>query len=226
MPEEKPAPAESATKKPRALPPRIVTAEFTAAAKAEAELPPPTQIEIAFVGRSNVGKSSLLNRLMNRRNLARTSSTPGCTRQINFFSVRTSDGFNLSLVDLPGYGYAKRSKDERKLWAELIDGYLLTRPTLRVVALLVDARRGLEEDDVGLIEMLHTGSAATRAAVRTVVVATKLDKMRGGERAHALAKIEGPSAKVFGFSTELPETAEALWAVLSRYAGLASAPDV
>ena len=136
MAHEKPA--------PKAPPPhtgasRIVSAEFTAAAHAAAELPPPTQVEIAFAGRSNVGKSSLLNRLMNRRNLARTSSTPGCTRQINFFGVRTSSGVNLSLVDLPGYGYAKRSKDERKLWAELIDGYLLGRPTLRAVALLVDA---------------------------------------------------------------------------------------
>src|SRR5450432_630391 len=187
MAHEKPA--------PKAPPPhtgasRIVSAEFTAAAHAAAELPPPTQVEIAFAGRSNVGKSSLLNRLMNRRNLARTSSTPGCTRQINFFGVRTSSGVNLSLVDLPGYGYAKRSKDERKLWAELIDGYLLGRPTLRAVALLVDARRGLEEDDLGLIEMLETGSSPSRAAVKTVVVATKLDKLRSGERARALAKIE------------------------------------
>src|ERR1700744_2083949 len=120
---------------------RVVNAEFTAAAKAELELPPPLQLEIAFVGRSNVGKSSLLNRLMNRRNLARTSSTPGCTRQINFFNVRPAAGMNVSLVDLPGYGYAKRSKDERKLWAELIERYLLERPTLRMVAVLVDVRR-------------------------------------------------------------------------------------
>src|ERR1700759_4966605 len=95
--------------------PRIVNAEFATAAKSDGEFPPPTRIEIACAGRSNVGKSSLLNKLMNRRNLARTSSTPGCTRQINFFEVRTAGGVNLSLVDLPGYGYAKRSKDERKL---------------------------------------------------------------------------------------------------------------
>jgi GTP-binding protein len=199
---------------------RIVSAEFTAAAKSAAELPPPLQIEIAFAGRSNVGKSSLLNKLMNRRNLARTSSTPGCTRQINFFSARTANGTNVSLVDLPGYGYAKRSKDERKLWAELIDGYLLQRPTLRAVALLVDVRRGLEEDDLGLIEMLETGGSRSRSALQTLIVATKLDKLRSGERANALAKIKAPGALVLGFSTELPESAEQLWSVLERRAGL------
>lgn len=203
---------------------RIVNAEFSAAAKGQLELPPPTQIEIAFAGRSNVGKSSLLNKLMNRRNLARTSSTPGCTRQINFFTVRTSGGVNLTFVDLPGYGYAKRSKDERKLWAELIDQYLLQRPTLRAVALLVDVRRGLESDDLGLLEMLETGSSPSRPVIRPLIVGTKLDKLRSGERAAALAKIKAPGASVFGFSTELPETASALWATLERRAGLA-VPD-
>jgi GTP-binding protein len=205
--------------------PRIVSAEFSAAAKAQAELPAPMQIEIAFAGRSNVGKSSLLNKLMNRKNLARTSSTPGCTRQINFFSVRTAQGINLTLVDLPGYGYAKRSKDERKLWAELIDGYLLERPTLRAVAVLVDVRRGLEPDDLGLLEMLESGSTSGgRANFKTLIVATKLDKLRAGERAAALAKIKSPGASVFGFSTELPETAHALWASLERRTGI-TAPD-
>jgi GTP-binding protein len=219
MTQEKSAQSASAA---RPNPSRIVNAEFAAAAKGAVELPPPTQIEIAFAGRSNVGKSSLLNKLMGRRNLARTSSTPGCTRQINFFSVRVSSGLNLSLVDLPGYGYAKRSKDERKLWAELIDRYLLERSTLRAVAILVDVRRGLESDDLGLLEMLETGSAHGRQSVKTVIVATKLDKLRAGERAGALAKIKAPRASVFGFSTELPETALALWATLERRAGLST----
>lgn len=200
--------------------PRIVNAEFAAAAKSAAELPPPTQIEIAFAGRSNVGKSSLLNKLMNRRNLARTSSTPGCTRQINFFGVRTATGTHLSLVDLPGYGYAKRSKDERKLWAELIDGYLLERPTLRAVALLVDVRRGLEADDLDLLKMLATGSSGSRGVPATLVVATKLDKLRSGERQAALLKIKAPGTTVCGFSTELPESAAALWQTLEQRAGI------
>ncbi len=215
----------ASTKKPSPAPQldsaRVVSAEFSAAAKAQSELPPPLQLEIAFAGRSNVGKSSLLNKLMNRRNLARTSSTPGCTRQINFFSVRTAQGMNLSLVDLPGYGFARRSKEERKLWAELIDGYLLQRPTLRAVAVLVDVRRGLEEDDLGLLEMLETGSAGGRVLIRPLIVATKLDKLRAGERAAALSKIKAPGASVFGFSTELPETVSALWASLERRLGVA-----
>jgi len=204
--------------------PRIVNAEFSAAAKAQAELPPPLQIEIAFAGRSNVGKSSLLNKLMNRKNLARTSSTPGCTRQINFFNVRTAHGIHLNLVDLPGYGYAKRSKEERKLWAELIDGYLLERPTLRAVAILVDVRRGLEEDDLGLLEMLDPASG-NRPQFKTLIVATKLDKLRAGERAAALAKIKAPGASVLGVSTELPETVTALWSTLERQTGLNKPAD-
>lgn len=176
--------------------------------------------EVAFAGRSNVGKSSLLNKLMNRRNLARTSSTPGCTRQINFFSVRTAQGMHATLVDLPGYGYAKRSKEERKLWADLIDGYLLGRPTLRAVALLVDVRRGLEADDLDLLEMLATGSAHSRGQPATLIVATKLDKLRSGERKAALLKIQAPGASVVGFSTELSESASALWRNLERRAGL------
>ena len=214
-----------ATQSPAAKParpqaPRVVSAEFFAAAKAAVELPPPMLTEVAFVGRSNVGKSSLLNKLMNRKNLARTSSTPGCTRQINFFNVRTAQGMNLSLVDLPGYGYAKRSKEERKLWAELIERYLLERPTLRAVALLVDVRRGLEEDDLGLLEMLETGSVPNRAVLAPFVVATKLDKLRSGERASAVAKIKAPGTSVYGFSTELPDTVSALWSALERRAGV------
>lgn len=220
---EAPAPKPSKPAK-RPEPSRIVTAEFTAAAKAEIELPPPLTVEIAFVGRSNVGKSSLLNRLMNRKSLCRTSSTPGCTRQINFYSVRTSQGMNLSLVDLPGYGYARRSKEERKLWAELIERYLLERPTLRTVALLVDVRRGLEEDDFGLLEMLETGSMRGRAELRPFVVATKIDKLRAGERAAAIAKIKAPGASVMGFSTELPETATQLWNALEHRAGVETPP--
>ncbi|HYQ44019.1 MAG TPA: ribosome biogenesis GTP-binding protein YihA/YsxC [Polyangiaceae bacterium] len=217
---KKPAPSPSAA----ASLPRIVNAEFSAAAKAQAELPPPLQLEVAFAGRSNVGKSSLLNKLMNRKSLARTSSTPGCTRQINFFSVRTAQGVHLNLVDLPGYGYAKRSKEERKLWAELIDGYLLERPTLRAVAVLVDVRRGLEDDDLGLLEMLASRSSS-RAHFKAVIVATKLDKLRAGERATALAKIKAPGATVFGVSTELPETVAALWASLERLTGVNKTAD-
>ncbi len=124
-------------------------------------LPAPVQLEVAFAGRSNVGKSTLLNGLMNRKGLARTSNTPGCTRTINFFSVTTRDGLTLKFVDLPGYGYARRSKGERDAWADLIEGYLLERPTLRVVVILVDARRGVEEEEADLLELLASPRAPT-----------------------------------------------------------------
>ena len=124
------------------------------------------QIEIAFAGRSNVGKSSLLNKLMNRKNLARTSSTPGCTRQINFFSVRTAQGINLSLVDLPGYGYAKRSKDERKLWAELIDGYLDSRVPQRVRTMAIPRfRKASRTVSASLMLTLSIGSNLFSSAI-------------------------------------------------------------
>ncbi|HEX6766944.1 MAG TPA: ribosome biogenesis GTP-binding protein YihA/YsxC, partial [Polyangiaceae bacterium] len=156
--------------------PLVVSAEFAAAAARPEELPPPIAVEIAFAGRSNVGKSTLLNALMRRRGLARTSSTPGCTRTVNFFRVRTRDGAALTLVDLPGYGYAKRGKDERETWADVAERYLLERQALRLVVVLVDARRGLEADDRDLLEMIETSKRRDRPTPKTLVVATKLDR--------------------------------------------------
>ncbi|HEY2408031.1 MAG TPA: ribosome biogenesis GTP-binding protein YihA/YsxC [Polyangiaceae bacterium] len=199
--------------------PRVLQAEFSAAARQPGELPAPTQVEIAFAGRSNVGKSSLLNRLMNRKSLARTSSTPGCTRQINFFAIETSAGTKLTLVDLPGYGYAQRSKHERASWGELIDSYITQRPTLRAVALLVDVRRGLEADDLDLLEMLDSESPG-RPALGKLVVATKLDKVRASDRASAVSKIATNELRAIGFSCELAETTNVLWNALERAAGL------
>jgi GTP-binding protein len=194
-------------------------AEFVAAARRPAELPPPTKIEIALVGRSNVGKSSLLNKLMNRRGLARTSSTPGCTRQINFFDVKSASGLELLLVDLPGYGYASRSKKERDEWADLIEHYLLERPTLRAAAVLFDARRGLEPDDADAVELVTQHGRVSRQAPQVVLVATKLDKVP----ARARPKLEGlriDGRRVVPFSTENAETTDAVWRALLRAADL------
>lgn len=202
-------------------PRRIVEAEFKAGATAPEQIPPPTGVEIAFVGRSNVGKSSLLNALAGRRNLVRTSSTPGCTRQLSFFEVRTKDDAILTLVDLPGYGYAKRSKQERSAWGKLIEGYLLERPTLAVAVSLVDCRRGIEDDDAQLHEMLSQPPRVARTPLSVVTVATKLDKLPSGQRAAALKALRQASqGQVFGVSVEQPETIMRLWLELRKLASI------
>jgi GTP-binding protein len=116
---------------------------FLYSAGVEADLRSPSLPEIALVGRSNVGKSSLINHLLNQKNLARVSKTPGKTNLLNFFSV---DGKFL-LVDLPGYGYAKRAQSDKERWAPLIEHYLSTRPSLRLVCQLLDSRHSPTEDD-------------------------------------------------------------------------------
>lgn len=155
----------------------IVDAKFHAQAKTLDQMPPPTHVEIAFAGRSNVGKSSLLNSIFERKNLVRTSQTPGCTQAINFFEARTRSGTVVHFVDLPGYGYAERSKTERRHWGSLIEGYLLQRPTLRMVILLVDVRRDFESEERDLVDWLARPSRISRPALNVVVAATKTDQV-------------------------------------------------
>ena len=197
----------------------VQSAEFVAAARRPDELPPPTKLEIAFVGRSNVGKSSLLNRLLNRKGLARTSSTPGCTRQINFFDVKNVAGLELMLVDLPGYGFASRSKSERKEWAELIEHYLLERSTLRAAAVLFDSRRGMEPDDADALELITQHGRVSRKPPKVVLIATKVDKLPARDR----PKLEGnrvETRRVVPFSVDEPETTDAVWRALLKAADL------
>lgn len=133
------------------------------------QLPDADRVEVAFAGRSNVGKSSLINALTNRKSLARTSNTPGRTQQLNYFDL----GGHMYLVDMPGYGYAKVSKTERTGWYDLIKSYLVGRPSLRCVFILVDARHGLKDSDIELMDMLD------EAAVSYRIVLTKADKQKG-----------------------------------------------
>ena len=194
-----------------------MAAEFAAGAASVAQLPPPVGVEVAFAGRSNVGKSSLLNALMNRKNLVRTSSTPGCTRQISFFKASAADDVVFTLVDLPGYGYAKRSKTERLAWAELIERYLLERPTLAAVAVLVDVRRGLEPDDRDLLTLLAT-PLPNRRPLKVVLVATKLDKLPRSARLGTVKRLADDAGKLpfVGFSVHEPDARDALWATIRR----------
>jgi len=140
---------------------------FLKSATLPAQFPPPDRPEVAFAGRSNVGKSSLINRLVNSRKLARTSSRPGRTRSINFFSV----GKALYLTDLPGYGYAGVPLKVRQNWKKLVESYLKKRSNLKAVVVIMDIRRELGEGDLDLLNWLKSFQ------IKSIIVLTKVDKL-------------------------------------------------
>lgn len=214
--------ADKPTKADKPNPNQILEAKFVAGAGIEGgSLPPPTFVEVAFAGRSNAGKSSLINTLVERKSLVRTSSTPGCTRQVNLFEIAARDGLRLHLADLPGYGFAKRSKQEREEWAKLIEGYLRGRATLRCVVILFDVRRGIEEDDAELVAFARAPRPGL-GALEVVLVATKLDKLSKSEQRSRLAAIAKESgAKIVGFSAMTGEGRDDLWRGIRRAVGFA-----
>lgn len=199
---------------------RVVAAEFLRSAAGPREgagWPEEGPPEIAFAGRSNVGKSTLLQALMGRRGLVRISSTPGRTRLINFFSVELGDERApggrrpIRLVDLPGFGYAKVSKTERKEWFALVSEYLGQRPTLRSCVLLIDARRA----DDPLDEEAELARWLGERGVEVVPVVTKADKLAKHERLPARDRIArrlgAPPARVLLASGTTGDGIEALW---------------
>jgi len=184
----------------------------TAAARREG-LPAPGGPEIAFLGRSNVGKSSLLNRLVGRRALAHTSATPGKTRLIHFYDVALlRPPRELVLVDLPGYGFAKVPRREREAWQRLVEGYLEDRPSLRAAVLLQDLRRDVSEDETLLLAWLAERGVAALVAV------TKTDRERPARRAGRMKALrEGfalPAERLIATSARTGEGIDRLWAVL------------
>ena len=184
---------------------KVHHATFLAGASDPAHLPKHALREIAFGGKSNVGKSSLLNRLVGQRGLARVSKTPGRTQQLNFFDL---DG-KLVFVDLPGYGFARVPESVRTHWKSLVEGYLSRRRQLRGVVVIVDVRRGVEDDDRMLIDYL----AAER--IPAVLAVTKIDKLSRGERQKrlrelALQPLAGVTALV-GLSSVSGEGIAELW---------------
>jgi GTP-binding protein len=199
---------------------RVVDAKFVAGAVDAASLPPPTLVEVAFAGRSNVGKSSLLNAMMQRRGLARTSSTPGCTRQLNVFEVRCSDGLAVRFVDLPGYGWARRSKAERTQWQSMIEGYLRGRAGLRAVVLLVDVRRGVEDEERQLVDFLREPRIVSDPRpLEVLLVATKIDKVGAAGRKLALEEVRRRAGgRAIGFSAVTGEGRDELWERVRRAA--------
>ena len=185
-------------------------AEFVAGAARIDRLPPPTLPEIAFAGRSNVGKSSLLNRLVGRRGLARVSKTPGRTQQINFFALDD----RLLFVDLPGYGFARVPLAVKEQWRGLVEGYLVGRRSLRGVVVLVDLRRGIEADDARLLDFLAAHGIAA------LLVATKIDKLARGARLRRLAEMAGQwtGGAPLAFSAVSGDGVPELWSAVQRLA--------
>ena len=160
---------------------------FLKSAPALQHLPAPSVPEIAFAGRSNVGKSSLLNALTNRNGLARTSVTPGRTQELNYFDVGAPLAFRL--VDMPGYGFAKAPKDVVKKWRFLVNDYLRGRQVLKRTLVLIDSRHGIKDVDREVLEMLDT------AAVSYRLVLTKADKIKATELAAVHAATEAEARK-------------------------------
>ncbi len=188
---------------------------FAAGAASVERMPAAGIPEVAFAGRSNVGKSSLVNALTGRKALARVSVTPGRTRQLNFFLL----GERLMLVDLPGFGYASAPKSDIKAWTELARGYLKGRPSLRRVLLLVDSRHGFKEADRQMMTMLD------EAAVSYQIVLTKSDKPKPGELARIRIAVAEEAARHVAAHPEVVATSAAngagiaeLRAELARFA--------
>jgi GTP-binding protein len=199
--------------------PPIKDASFVLSARDVHGLPAPTFAEVVFAGKSNVGKSSLLNALTNRRSLARVSGTPGATRGINLFRVELGDAV-LHFVDLPGYGYAQRSKAERKSWGPMIEDYLRQRAGIVLTIVIVDVRRGIAEEDEMLLEFLDS------LGHPSVVIATKLDKVPKAKRKPTLLALTRESDRpVLGFSAETGEGGDALRERLFRAAISRSTPE-
>ncbi|ARM32002.1 ribosome biogenesis GTP-binding protein YihA/YsxC [Prosthecochloris sp. HL-130-GSB] len=191
---------------------KIHTASFHKSFSALRELPSPSLPEIVFVGRSNVGKSTLLNSLTGRKSLARTSSTPGKTQLINYFLINESCYF----VDLPGYGYAKVAKGQRYEWGRLLGGYISTRENISLVVLLIDSRHPAMESDRQMMEFLEYYGRPFG------IVLTKYDKLKQKDKAHARQALKSFIPKtnfIVNYSALSGEGRDDLLGLLENYTG-------
>ncbi|WP_300671630.1 ribosome biogenesis GTP-binding protein YihA/YsxC [Desulfoluna sp.] len=192
---------------------KIISAEFVTSAVKPDQYPPLRLPEIAFAGRSNVGKSSLINVLVNRKRLVKTSSTPGRTQLVNFFDI--NDAF--TFVDLPGFGYAKVPKRVVKEWGPMVESYLAERRSLKGALLLIDIRRSPREDEFNLIEWFRAHGIPFR------VVLTKADKFSNNKRQGNVARIAKElglkSSQLIPFSTLSRSGCEETWQAITELIG-------
>jgi GTP-binding protein len=191
---------------------KITSAEFIKSAVWPPQYPPATMPEIAFVGRSNVGKSSLMNTLVGRKKLAKTSNTPGRTQLINFFTVNKS----ISFVDLPGYGFAKVSRSVKKDWGDMIEAYLRERQSLAMVIFILDIRRDPSEDDLSLRDWLKY------YRIPFTAVLTKTDKLSNNQaigRKRIIEKLLGADTQkeTMLFSAKTQKGKEELWEIIGNH---------
>lgn len=189
----------------------IKSAEFVTSAVAPAQYPPANLPEIAFAGRSNVGKSSLINTLVNRKRLVKTSTTPGRTQLINFFNVNQAFTF----VDLPGYGYARVPLAIKKSWGPMIETYIKGRPNLKAVVLLMDIRRMPQQEERMLIGWLD------HYRIPPVPVLTKSDKLSRSQQLRQktliTADLGAPAEEPILFSAKSRQGRDAVWAAIERW---------
>lgn len=191
---------------------KVTNAEIVISAVSKKQYPNDALPEIALAGRSNVGKSSFINKIIQRKNLARTSSKPGKTQTLNFYKINEMFYF----VDVPGYGYAKVSKKEREKWGQMMDEYFQTRETLKVVLLITDIRHAPTADDVQMYDFLKYYD------LPVIIIATKLDKIPKSKRSkHLKRTIETLQVEaddvVLPFSAETGEGKDEAWGLLKAY---------
>lgn len=191
---------------------KVNKAEIIISAVSPKQYPTTNLPEIALAGRSNVGKSSFINRLISRKNLVRTSSKPGKTRTLNFYLINELFYF----VDVPGYGYAKVSKTEREKWGRMLEEYFETREALKAVVLIVDIRHEPSQDDKQMVEYI------AYLNIPLIVIATKMDKISRGKRQKAVKQIETAFSHYEGmtiipFSAETGENKEKTWSVIEQF---------
>jgi GTP-binding protein len=184
-------------------------------------LPENDKPEIAFAGKSNVGKSSLINSLINRKALARTSSQPGKTQTINYYNINDT----LYFVDLPGYGYAKTAETIREKWGKMVEGYLMTSKQLKLVFLLIDIRHEPSQNDISMYQWI------VYHGFMPVIIATKMDKLKRSQIAKHVKMIReglgaGAETKIFPFSSLTKQGKDGVWAYIEDVCGLSNTEEL